>query len=196
MIKTHRLFLIFVLLTLVLLTSSCTTILAETTGEQGITEDPAERTVGTRVEDQAIKTKVMVNMKSQEPAFRKTNFNVISHNGVVLLVGQVESNELKDQASKIASEASTQIKRVHNALEISGKTGLLSRSNDTWIATKVRTLMLTDNKVSSGQVRVIAENGVIYLMGLVDQTHADNAVALARNVSGVTKVVTVFEYIN
>lgn len=181
---------------LLLLTSSCTTILVETTGEQGITEDPTERTAGARVEDQSIETKVIVNMKSQEPAFRQANFDVISHNGVVLLVGQVASEDLKNRASEIASQASSKIKRIHNELEVAGKTSLLARSNDTWIATKVRTLMLTNDDVPSGQVRVIAENGAIYLMGMIDQTGGDNAARLARNVSGVTRVVKVFEYLN
>ena len=179
-----------------LLITSCTTILVETTGEQGISEDPAERTAGARVEDQSIETKVIVNMKSQEPEFRKANFNVISHNGVVLLVGQVVSNELKNKASEIASQASSKIKRIHNELEIAGKTSLIARSNDAWIATKVRTLMLTNSGVPSRQIRVVAENGAVYLMGLINQSNGDNAARLARNVSGVTRVVKVFEYIN
>ena len=184
------------LVAVALLITSCTTILVETTGEQGISEDPAERTAGARVEDQSIETKVIVNMKSQEPEFRKANFNVISHNGVVLLVGQVVSNELKNKASEIASQASSKIKRIHNELEIAGKTSLIARSNDAWIATKVRTLMLTNSGVPSRQIRVVAENGAAYLMGLIDQSNGDNAARLARNVSGVTRVVKVFEYIN
>ena len=184
------------LVAVALLITSCTTILVETTGEQGISEDPAERTAGARVEDQSIETKVIVNMKSQEPEFRKANFNVISHNGVVLLVGQVVSNELKNKASEIASQASSKIKRIHNELEIAGKTSLIARSNDAWIATKVRTLMLTNSGVPSRQIRVVAENGAVYLMGLINQSNGDNAARLARNVSGVTRVIKVFEYIN
>ncbi|MBL4582265.1 MAG: BON domain-containing protein [Gammaproteobacteria bacterium] len=179
-----------------LLLTSCTAILVETTGDQGISEDPTERTAGARVEDQSIETKVIVNMKSQEPEFRKAHFKVISHNGVVLLVGQVASNDLKNKASEIASQASSKIKRIHNELEVAGKISLIARSNDAWIATKVRTLMLANSGVPSGQVRVIAENGAVYLMGLIDQSNGDNAARLARNVSGVTRVVKVFEYIN
>ena len=186
----------FLLVAIAILITSCATILVETTGEQGISEDPAERTAGARVEDQSIETKVIVNMKSQEPEFRKANFNVISHNGVVLLVGQVVSNELKNKASEIASQASSKIKRIHNELEIAGKTSLIARSNDAWIATKVRTLMLTNSGVPSRQIRVVAENGAVYLMGLINQSNGDNAARLARNVSGVTRVVKVFEYIN
>lgn len=186
-----------VLALLLLLTiTSCTAILVRTTGDQGILEDPTERTAGAIVEDQSIETKVIVNMKSQEPAFRRVNFDVISHNGVVLLVGQVESEALKARATEIASRASVKIKRIHNELEISGKTSYLARGNDAWIATKVRTLMLANDSVPSGQVRVIAENGAIYLMGIISQAEGDNAANLARNISGVTRVIKVFEYIN
>ncbi|MEC9224009.1 MAG: BON domain-containing protein [Pseudomonadota bacterium] len=188
-------FRVFIIL-LLIVSSSCTTILVQTTGEQGIQEDPTERTAGAVVEDQLIETKVKVNMRSQEPAFRQASFDVISHNGVVLLVGQVESKALKTRASEITSQASSKIKRIHNELEVAGRTSLLSRTNDTWIATKVRTLIFTDGDVPSDQVRVVAENGAVYLMGLISQTEGDNAANLARNISGVTKVVKVFEYVS
>lgn len=176
--------------------SGCTTILVETTGPEGIQEDPGKRTTGARIEDQSIETKVIVNMKSQEPQFKNANFDVVSHNGVVLIVGQVQSEQMKQRATEIAAEASTKIKRIHNELEIIGKTGLLARSNDAWISTKVRTQLLTDKSVPSSQVRVITKNGSVFLMGLVNQQQGDNAAALARNISGVTRVVKVFEYIN
>lgn len=176
--------------------TSCTSILVRTTGAQGIQEDPTERTAGAVVEDQSIETKVVVNMKSQEPAFRQASIDVVSHNGVVLLIGQVASQALKERATEIASQASAKIKRIHNELEVSGSTSLLSKSNDTWIATKIRTLMFTNGDVPSDQVRVITENGAVYLMGLISQVEGDHAANLARNVSGVTRVVKVFEYIN
>ena len=181
---------------LLFLTTSCTTVLVETTGEQGIQEDPTERTAGAMVEDQSIETKIIVNLKSQEPSFRRANFDVISHNGVVLLIGQIESEQLRTRATEIASQASTKIKRIHNELEVTGKTGFLTLSSDTWIATKVRTLMATNDEVPSSQIRVITENGAVFLMGLISQNEGDRAANLARNVSGVTRVVKVFEYLD
>ena len=183
-------------LMLLFISCSCTTILVQTTGEEGILEDPGERTAGAMLEDQSIETKVKVNMRSQEPAFRQSSFDVISHNGVVLLVGQVESKTLKNRATKIASKASSKVRRIHNELEVAGRTSLISRTNDTWIATKVRTLLYTNEDVPSNQVRVIAENGAVYLMGMISEAEGDDAANLARNISGVTKVVKVFEYIN
>ena len=175
---------------------SCTTVLVRTTGAEGITEDPTERTAGAVVEDQSIETKVVVNLKKLEPELKKANIKVTSHNGVVLLVGQVASDGLKARATQITSDSSTKIKRIHNELEVAGKTSLLARSNDNWVATKVRTLMLANSSVPSGQIRVITENGAVFLMGLVTQADADGAADLARNVSGVTRVVKVFEYLN
>jgi osmotically-inducible protein OsmY len=181
---------------LVLILASCTSILVETTGNQGMREDPGKRTAGARVEDQSIETKIVVNMKSQVPAFKDASFDVVSHNGVVLLIGQVQSEDLKERATQIASAASAKIKRIHNELEVSGKTGFLSRSNDAWISTKVRTQLRVDDAVPSDQVRVVTENGSVYLLGLINQGQGDSAAALARNISGVTRVVKVFEYIN
>ena len=190
--KIYRVFAFLILVTL----ASCSTILVNTTNRDGMQEDPTERTTGAIIEDRSIETKIAVNMQAIEPAFRKSSFDVISHNGVVLLIGQVESNELKSKATEIASEASAKIKRIHNEIEVSGRTGILSRSNDTWIATKVRTLMLANAEVPSGQVRVVVENGAVYLMGIISQSEGDNAANIARNVTGVTKVVKVFEYLS
>ena len=179
-----------------LLLSSCTSVLVQTTGAEGIVEDPTERTAGAVVEDQSIETKVLVNLKKLEPELKKANIDAISHNGVVLLVGQVGSESLKARATQITSDSSSKIKRIHNELEVAGKTSLLSRSNDSWIATKVRTLMLANSSVPSGQIRVVTENGIVYLMGIVSQADGDLATDLARNVSGVTRVVKVFEYVD
>ena len=190
--KIYRVFAFLILVTL----ASCSTILVNTTNRDGMQEDPTERTAGAIVEDRSIETKIAVNMQAIEPAFRKSSFDVISHNGVVLLIGQVESSELKSKATEIASKASTKIKRIHNEIEVSGRTGILSRGNDTWIATKVRTLMLANAEVPSGQVRVVVENGAVYLMGIISQSEGDNAANIARNVAGVTKVVKVFEYLS
>jgi osmotically-inducible protein OsmY len=179
-----------------LLLSSCTSVLVQTTGAEGIVEDPTERTAGAVVEDQSIETKVLVNLKKLEPELKKANIDAISHNGVVLLVGQVGSESLKARATQITRDSSSKIKRIHNELEVAGKTSLLSRSNDSWIATKVRTLMLANSSVPSGQIRVVTENGIVYLMGILSQADGDLATDLARNVSGVTRVVKVFEYVD
>ncbi len=186
-----------VLITILLaLNTACTTVLVGTTGDDGMQEDPGKRTAGAVLEDSSIETRIKVNLRVMEPEFKNAHFDVISHNGVVLLVGQVQSEQMKSRATEIAADASTKIKRIHNELEVSGKIGFIARNNDNWIATKVRTQLFADGAVPSDQVRVITENGSVYLMGMVSQQQGDEAAALTRNISGVTRVVKVFEYIN
>lgn len=180
----------------VLFFTSCTTILTETTSNAGIQEDPTERTAGAVIEDQSIETKILVNLRSQNAAFKDSRLQVVSYNGVVLLAGQVPTEALKTRAAEIASQASTKIKRIHNELEVMSNTTFVTRSNDAWIGTKARTVLMTSDEVPSSQINVIAENGALYLMGLISQAEGDRAANLVRNVSGVSRVVKVFEYIN
>lgn len=178
-----------------ILMGGCATILTETTGEEGIAEDPTRRTAGTVVEDQSVETRILVNLRSRESAFRDASINVVSHNGIVLLVGQVPEEALIDRASEIASDTSSHVRRVHNELQVAGRRSLLSRSNDTWLATKVRTQLAFNEDINADRMRVIANDGRIYLMGIVGREEGDRAARLARNVGGVTRVVTAFEYL-
>ena len=177
------------------LATSCSTILVNTTNKDGIQENPARRTAGAVIEDQSIETIVAVNLKADNQAFREARFNVVSHNGVVLLVGQIQNQSLKQKATEIIAKSSSKIKRIHNELEISEKRGILSRGNDSWIATKVRTLILANDEVPSNQIKVTVENGVVYLMGILTESEGDKAANVARNVVGVKKVIKVFEYV-
>ena len=177
------------------LATSCSTILVNTTNKDGIQENPARRTAGAVIEDRSIETIVAVNLKADNQAFREAHFNVVSHNGVVLLVGQIQNQSLKQKATEIIAKSSSKIKRIHNELEISEKRGILSRGNDSWIATKVRTLLLANDEVPSNQIKVTVENGVVYLMGILTESEGDKAANVARNVVGVKKVIKVFEYV-
>ncbi|MGI9251468.1 MAG: BON domain-containing protein [Pseudohongiellaceae bacterium] len=175
---------------------SCKTVAGTIAGEGGITENPSRRTTGTIVEDEALETKIGVNLDSWEPALKDANIDVLSHNGVVLLVGQVPTQELKDRATEIAAETSRKIKRIHNELEIGESISFGKQTSDTWVNTKIRTQFYANNEVPSGQVRHVVENGVAYLFGIVTIEQGERAASVTRNVSGVNRVVKLFEYIN
>jgi osmotically-inducible protein OsmY len=186
---------ILLLSTSVVWFTACTTILTETTGDDGFTEDPTQRSAGTVLDDESIETRVTVNMRSSEPAFRDASFSVNSHNGVVLLVGQVPNERLKQLATDITADTSSRIRRIHNELEIGAPRGVLTRSGDTWLATKVRTQLVANSDITSSRIRVIANNGRVFLMGIVDRDEGEQTARLVRNVGGVEQVVTVFEYL-
>jgi osmotically-inducible protein OsmY len=73
---------------------------------------------------------------------------------------------------------------------------ILARNNDAWLTTKIKTQMLTDNSIPASRIKVVTENGIVYLLGLVTKQEADQATNLVQGVSGVQKIVKLFEYID
>ncbi len=184
------------LLTLIGFVSSCASVISATTGNEGIEENRGSRSMGAVVDDNSIETVIKVNLNAADEQLKKAHINVVSFNGTVLLVGQVPSQDIKNLATRVARTSSSRVKEVYNELEVAGATTFLSRSNDAWLTAKIKTLMLADAKVSGMRTKVVTENGVVYLMGLLTQEEANTAVNVVSNTKGVTKVVRAFEYIN
>lgn len=176
--------------------NSCASVISATTGNEGVEENRGRRTMGAMVDDGSIETAIKVNLNAADELLKKSNINVVSFNATVLLVGQVPSQDLKNLATRVARSSSSRVKEVYNELEVAGATTFLSRSNDAWLSAKIKTLMLADSEVSGLRTKVVTENGVVYLMGLLTQDEADKTVNLVSNTKGVTKVVRAFEYIN
>ena len=179
-------------LTLSLLTGCATTISAVKKGP--IQENPGKRSLGAWIDDQNIETVIAVNLQKTNPAFKNNHVLVVSFNGYVLLVGQVTTPELKAEAERIAN-LNLKKRKVYNELEVSGPTTILTRSSDSWITSKIKTRMIGTANFPSSRVKVITENGAVYLMGLVTPEEAQQAVNIARESYGVQKIVKVFEYI-
>lgn len=88
-----------------------------------------------------------------------------------------------------------QVNKVTNELVIGENSSLTSRSNDAYITSKVKASFIKENKFPANYVKVVTEASTVFLLGIVTQQEADDAVEIARGVSGVEKVVKVFEYI-
>ncbi|WP_132607688.1 BON domain-containing protein, partial [Pseudomonas aeruginosa] len=117
------------------------------------------------------------------------------YNGIVLIAGQTPRADLKSKAEQ-AARTVQKVKNVHNELQVTSPSSLLARNNDAWITTKLKTQMLSDPNVPSSRIKVVTENGIVYMMGLVNQQEAAQAVRVAQGVDGVQKIVKLFEYIN
>lgn len=189
----HKSLLLPLFLATSLLVSGCSSIIKATTDEP-MQEHPGERTWGQAIDDSSIETYSYVNLSKLDPALDDQRIIVTSHNGVVLLVGQVSSVELKQKAEE-AIRLQRRVRKVHNELQVSGPIGVPARSADGWIATKIRTKMMASKEVPSDRIQVVTENGVVYLLGRVKPAEAQQAVDVVRNTYGVQKVVKVFEYI-
>ncbi len=178
------------------LLNGCASVISATTGDDGVEENRGRRSMGAMMDDGSIETTIKVNLNAADEQLKNSHINVISFNATVLLVGQVPSQDMKNLATRVARSSSSRVKEVYNELEVAGATTFLSRSNDAWLSAKIKTLMLADSEVSGLRTKVVTENGVVYLMGLLTQEEADKTVNLVSNTKGVTKVVRAFEYIN
>ena len=120
---------------------------------------------------------------------------MVSYNGLILLAGQVATAELKEQAATVAQEVN-RVRKVHNELSIGGPISLVARTNDAWLTGKVKSRLVASKEAQGLKVKVVTENGVVYLMGLVTRAQADAVVTVTANVYGVQKIVKVFEYLD
>lgn len=171
----------------------CTTIVAATASGP-IEEDYGERTLGTIVEDNTIESKAHVNLSQASENLHEANINIVSFNRVLLLTGQVPDQQSKELASKVTSDI-RHIRRIHNELEVAGNSTFLSRSNDTYLISKVAGRLLATEGIDSGRIETVVENSQLYLMGLVTREEAKRVVNAMQKVSGLSRITKVFEYI-
>ena len=151
------------------------------------------RTTGTMVDDELIEFKVIDAIRRDQQLWNQIHLNATSFNNIVLLTGEAPTEELRGRTGSLIRDI-PKVRRVQNEIAIAAPSSMLSRSSDTWITGKVKTNMLTNDR-ESARIKVITENGSVYLMGLVTRAEADAATEIARKVSGVQRVVKVFEYI-
>ncbi|MGQ4276646.1 division/outer membrane stress-associated lipid-binding lipoprotein [Pseudidiomarina sp. E22-M8] len=157
----------------------------------GISSATDSRTVGTQVDDQAIEIKVITSLKSED-RLSGTRIQVVSFNRSVLLIGQVSQSSLAGLAASI-TRAVEGVQGVHNELRIAPVIGMKTISNDSWLTSKIKAKFVTDETVDANKIKVVTENGEVFLMGLVDRNMAGAAIDIARNTNGVKRVIDAFE---
>jgi osmotically-inducible protein OsmY len=150
------------------------------------------RTSGAYVEDQGIEIKG--EKRIDEKLGDKIHVNVTSFNRNVLITGEAIDEASKQTAESVVKEIEN-VRSVTNELIIAGASSLSSRSNDSYITSKVKTRMLSENRFPTNYVKVVTEDSTVYLMGMVTRKEAEDAVEIARGTEGVQKVVKVFEYV-
>jgi osmotically-inducible protein OsmY len=151
------------------------------------------RSSGAQIDDQAIELKAMNRIREVFNE-QRVHVNVTSYNRMVLLTGEVGSEEDKQRVERIVAGVDN-VRSIVNDLAVMGVTSLTSRSNDVILGGKVKATFVDARDLQAQAVKVIAERGTIYLMGRVTEREARRAAELARSVGGVAKVVTVFELI-
>ncbi|MDB6061825.1 MAG: phospholipid-binding protein [Verrucomicrobiaceae bacterium] len=180
------------IISLTLLAGGCSTF---THNDQPAQEDPGRRSLGSVIDDQTIETTATANINRAAQALDDANVIVVSYNGNVLLIGQVPNEELRVRAAEVAANVKS-VKSVRNELTVGDNASFAVHSSDTLITTKVKSRLLTAANIKDSRVKVITENGVVFLMGLVTHEEADLAGKATQDTGGVQKVVLLFEYVD
>ena len=151
------------------------------------------RTSGTQIDDQAIELKSV--RRIADVIADRGHVNVTSYNRLVLITGEVPT-----EADKTAVEQAVMrienVRSIVNELTLTAPSSLSARSNDTLMTSKVKASMVDAKDIQSNAFKVVSERSVVYLMGRVTEREANRAADVARGVSGVQKVVKVFEVVS
>ncbi|MEH8030056.1 division/outer membrane stress-associated lipid-binding lipoprotein [Gallibacterium anatis] len=153
------------------------------------------RTTGTQIDDQTLELRVADALRKDKQLNEQAHISAVVYNGRALLVGEAPSADLKEVAVNLARGVKD-IADVYDEIQIGEKVSFIQASKDTWITTEVKSKLFVNGNVKASDVKVVTENGVVYLIGRVTQSQAAAAVDVARQVNGVRKVVKVFTYLN
>ena len=151
------------------------------------------RTSGIYVEDENIELKAVKYMETT--LGDQAHVNVTSYNRNVLLTGEVPDDAAKAKAEAFVKSIEN-VRNITNEIAVGPKTDISSRSNDTYLTSKIKTKFVTENQFPANYVKIVSENSAVYLLGIVTKAEGDAAAAIASNTDGVSKVVKVFEYMN
>lgn len=170
----------------------CAPVVVGGAAATGVMVAEDRRTVGTLTEDQGIEFKASSRIGGK---VKDAHLNVTSYNRMVLLTGEVSDAAARAEAEKIA-QAVENVRGVYNELQVAGNSSLSARANDSYLTSKVKARFVDAQKFNPLHVKVVTENNVVYLMGLVRRQEANEATEIARTTGGVQKVVRVFEYLD
>lgn len=152
------------------------------------------RSTGTQIDDEIIELKIEDLIRRDSELWNQCHIDITSFDNVVLLTGEAPTEALRKRVVEYARKV-PKVRVVHDEITIAAPSSMLSRTGDAWITSKVKAVLFTQEKFDATRVKVITENGVVYLMGLVTQAEASKATDVARHVDGVQRVVKVFEYL-
>ncbi len=157
----------------------------------GVAVSQDRRTGGSFVEDEGIEMRG--GQRISEKFGGNVHVNVTSFNRNVLLTGEVPSENIKKEIGGLVMGVEN-VRNITNEIAVAGISPFMSRSNDALITSKVKGRFMDAGKFQINHVKVVTENSVVYLLGLVKRDEAQSAVEIASSTSGVKKVVKVFEY--
>jgi osmotically-inducible protein OsmY len=172
--------------------AGCFPVVAAGVGVGAMVADD-RRSPGTYLDDEEIELKAAGRVHDAELEGVHANFTSFNHR--LLITGQATTEALRDKVGDIARGVPG-VKEMYNELQIAHPVGFGTRSKDSFVTAKVKTRFLDDKRFNANHVKVVTEDGTVYLMGLVKHDEGDEAAEVAARTSGVNRVVKVFEYLD
>ena len=151
------------------------------------------RSIGAQTDDKVIASRV--DSRIADTVSDRSHVNVNSFNRKVLLTGEVPDQASKDRAEQAAKSVDN-VASVVSDLEIGGMTPSTARNNDAYLTGKVKAALVSRKDLFANAYKVVTEKSIVYLMGRVTRDEGDRAAEAAAGVSGVQKVVKVFDYLS
>ena len=151
------------------------------------------RTPATYLMDQEIELRARWRLSEQK--LEGTHINFTSFNRRLLITGEAATADLRARIVQLAREV-PDVREVLDEIVVAAPTSFMSRSNDTLLTAKVKTRLVDDDQVRAHHVKVITENGAVFLMGLVKREDGNRAAEIAAKTSGVIRVVKAFELLD
>ena len=154
------------------------------------------RSTGTVLNDQSLEYDVISNIRNDPGFSENDHIKVEVHRGVVLLAGETVSEENKILATRLAEQPRL-TERVVNDLTVGEREGFGGKLDNTWLTTKVNSLLITENPLpgnDASRIKVVSSHDTVYLMGLVTHEEGEAVAEVVRNIRGVDKVVKIFDY--
>lgn len=151
------------------------------------------RTVGSQTEDEAVEWKAEKRIADR---FKdRAHVNITGYNRKALITGEAYDEAMKAEISDIVGKVEN-VQGVWNEMEVGPIRPLTSRSNDAYVTSKVKARFVDYNQFNANHVKVVTEDGVVFLMGIVNEREARSAVQIARTTNGVRKVVNLLEVVS
>ena len=147
------------------------------------------RTTGIQLEDEGIELRAAARVRELATLGQ---VGITSYNRVVLITGEVPATREKLAIEQAVLKVEN-VRSVVNDLTIANNSGIGARSGDAILTAKVKASLIDAKDLQANAYKVVVERGVVYLMGRVTEREAQRGAEIARSVSGVQKVVRVFD---
>lgn len=153
------------------------------------------RSIGAIVDDESIEMKGKHIILENRALREGTHIDVTSYNGIVLLTGEAQTPELRDQFVD-AMRKIIAVRRISNEIQIAPPSSADARAHDAWLTSKVKARLLATKGVPGSQIKVVTSHDIVYLLGLVTHAEGGAATDATSQVSGIDRIVKLFEYLD